>query len=152
MSRKSIETWLAEYGESHQNKTNQWIHKICVPLIFMSIYWILFSIPFPEKRTMFLSMANLVYLFALIFWFRLSVKTGIIFLIIGLLLSITTMFIWIAVFKTLDVPLFRFALIVFILSWIGQFIGHKIEGKKPSFIDDIKFLLIGPIWVFKKKK
>jgi uncharacterized membrane protein YGL010W len=36
---------------------------------------------------------------------------------------------------------------IFIISWIGQFIGHKIEGKKPSFLDDIKFLLIGPIWL-----
>ena len=33
------------------------------------------------------------------------------------------------------------------LAWIGQFIGHKIEGKKPSFFDDLRFLLIGPLFV-----
>ena len=38
-------------------------------------------------------------------------------------------------------------LVIFVLSWVGQFIGHKIEGKKPSFLDDVKFLLIGPIWL-----
>ena len=36
---------------------------------------------------------------------------------------------------------------VFTLSWIGQFYGHKIEGKKPSFLKDLQFLLIGPIWL-----
>ena len=37
--------------------------------------------------------------------------------------------------------------VIFVLAWIGQFIGHKIEGKKPSFLEDVKFLLIGPIWL-----
>ncbi|MEG2033750.1 MAG: Mpo1-like protein, partial [Janthinobacterium sp.] len=36
---------------------------------------------------------------------------------------------------------------VFVLAWIGQFIGHQIEGKKPSFLDDLRFLLIGPLFV-----
>lgn len=44
--------------------------------------------------------------------------------------------------------LFYVALGIFILAWIGQFIGHKIEGKRPSFFKDIQFLLIGPLWVF----
>lgn len=42
------------------------------------------------------------------------------------------------------------SLIIFILSWIGQFYGHKIEGAKPSFLKDLEFLLIGPLWVIKK--
>jgi uncharacterized membrane protein YGL010W len=46
---------------------------------------------------------------------------------------------------TVNIPIL--ALFVFVLAWIGQFIGHKIEGKKPSFIKDIQFLLIGPIWL-----
>jgi uncharacterized membrane protein YGL010W len=45
-------------------------------------------------------------------------------------------------------------LVIFVIAWIGQFIGHNIEGKKPSFLTDLKFLLIGPIWllhfIFKK--
>ena len=43
--------------------------------------------------------------------------------------------------------LFMGYITVFILAWIGQFIGHKIEGKKPSFFEDIQFLLIGPAWL-----
>ena len=36
---------------------------------------------------------------------------------------------------------------VFVLAWIGQFIGHAIEGRKPSFLEDVKFLLVGPAWL-----
>jgi uncharacterized membrane protein YGL010W len=43
--------------------------------------------------------------------------------------------------------LWRFCSFVFIISWIAQFWGHKIEGKKPSFLQDLAFLLIGPLWV-----
>jgi len=43
--------------------------------------------------------------------------------------------------------MYEVCLAIFVLSWIGQFIGHKIEGKKPLFLDDLKFLLIGPIWL-----
>src|SRR5450830_683990 len=39
------------------------------------------------------------------------------------------------------------ALAVLVAAWIGQFIGHKIEGKKPSFFEDLRFLLIGPLFV-----
>lgn len=45
------------------------------------------------------------------------------------------------------VPLVSFSLFIFVVAWIGQFVGHKIEGAKPSFFEDIQFLLIGPAWL-----
>jgi uncharacterized membrane protein YGL010W len=45
------------------------------------------------------------------------------------------------------VNLLLFSVGVFSVAWIGQFYGHHIEGKKPSFINDLQFLLIGPAWV-----
>jgi len=47
-------------------------------------------------------------------------------------------------------PLFYTSIVIFVSAWIGQFYGHKLEGKKPSFFKDLQFLLIGPAWVFKK--
>ena len=44
-------------------------------------------------------------------------------------------------------PLWRISLYTFVIAWIGQFVGHKIEGKKPSFLQDFQFLLIGPAWL-----
>jgi uncharacterized membrane protein YGL010W len=45
------------------------------------------------------------------------------------------------------VVLWQVCLALFIVAWIFQFIGHKIEGKKPSFFKDLQFLLIGPAWL-----
>ena len=44
-------------------------------------------------------------------------------------------------------PVWKSSLILFCAAWVGQFIGHKIEGKKPSFLHDVVFLLIGPAWL-----
>ena len=46
-----------------------------------------------------------------------------------------------------NLALWKVSLIIFVIAWIGQFIGHEIEGKKPSFLQDIQFLLIGPAWL-----
>jgi len=54
------------------------------------------------------------------------------------------------------IPLWQSSMVLFVLAWIGQFIGHKIEGKKPSFLEDLQFLMIGPAWligyIYKKLK
>ena len=149
---KSLNEWLEEYGESHQNKTNILIHKLCVPLIFVSIYFILFSIPFPFEKTMYAHWANVVYIFALIFYFKLNVKVGFGFLIFGFLLALLSFLAWVFWFYLSERAMLRYSLIVFVISWIGQFIGHKIEGKKPSFRKDLQFLLIGPFWVVYSKR
>jgi uncharacterized membrane protein YGL010W len=47
-------------------------------------------------------------------------------------------------------PVWAICLTLFVVAWIGQFIGHKIEGKKPSFFKDVQFLLIGPAWLLSK--
>ncbi len=146
---KSLRVWLEEYGESHQNKTNIIIHKICVPLIFVSIYFMLFQInlPMSEKNILYLNWANAFYVVALVFYFRLNKKVGFTFLIVGFLLGIVSCFLWKFMFHKSSRAMLRYSFIVFVLAWIGQFIGHHIEGKKPSFIKDLQFLLIGPIWV-----
>jgi uncharacterized membrane protein YGL010W len=150
---KPLNNWLEEYGESHQNKTNVLIHKICVPLIFISIYFILFSLPFPFEKTMYANWANVAYILTLIFYFRLSVKIGFGFLAIGFFLAFISFLAWVFWFYLSERAMLRYSLIIFILAWIGQFIGHKIEGKKPSFLKDLQFLLIGPIWVvFPRRK
>jgi uncharacterized membrane protein YGL010W len=39
---------------------------------------------------------------------------------------------------------------VLVLAWIGQFAGHAIEGRRPSFTTDLAYLLIGPAWLADK--
>ena len=147
---KPIQQWFNEYGESHQNHTNKLIHWICVPLIFFSIIGLLASIPseplkmlFPEQLQPFVHFGTIVILLGLLFYLRLSVT-----MLVGMAL-VCAMMIWLVYlvdYKT-DNPLWLVSLVVFIVAWIGQFYGHKVEGKKPSFLKDLQFLLIGPAWL-----
>ena len=141
---KSIHQWLDEYGESHKNETNELIHWICVPLIFFSITGLLFSIKLPFIIAGLTgNVAMFMLVLAIIYYISLS-KT----LWIGLLLFATGCFALCTVIENLNIiHLWLLCLIVFVLAWIGQFYGHKVEGKKPSFLKDIQFLLIGPAWL-----
>jgi uncharacterized membrane protein YGL010W len=141
---KTIDQWLNEYGESHQDHTNKTIHWICVPAIFFSIVGLLYGIKLPWNIAGFkLNVAVIVMALATFYYMSLS-KT----LWVGLLLF-TLACLWLChiIEKTGFMQLWQFCLIVFVLAWIGQFYGHKIEGKKPSFLKDIQFLMIGPAWL-----
>jgi len=139
---KSIENWIEEYGDSHQNPTNKVIHWICVPLIMLSLLALISIIPFPIKGYTILSWTTIFLFFAVIFYLRLSISIA-----IGMLLIAVSMIASIYWITFIDETVWRLSLGIFIIAWIGQFIGHKIEGKKPSFFEDIQFLLIGPAWL-----
>ena len=148
---KSIHNWLEEYGESHQNKINKLIHWICVPLIFWSIIALLSLIPnnilqFSSNEIIngFSHWGTIVILLGLLFYLRLSFK-----IFIGMLLFSFAVLIDIYLGHTLlgSTIMLYLSIAVFIVAWIIQFIGHEIEGKKPSFLKDIQFLLIGPAWL-----
>lgn len=136
---KTATQWLSEYGESHQNPTNKRVHWICVPLIFLSVTGLLYSIKIPVVH----NVAVIVLILAMIYYFRLSLSLG-----IGMLVfSCICLGICFWVQRHVPYPLWLLSLIVFVLAWIGQFYGHRIEGKKPSFFKDLQFLLIGPMWI-----
>lgn len=42
------------------------------------------------------------------------------------------------------------ALVMFIVGWALQFVGHWLEGKPPAFFSDWRFLVTGVIWWVKK--
>lgn len=140
---RTFEQWMNEYSTSHQNKTNQLIHKICVPFIMLSVLGILWSIPAPQifLQVPYLNWASIVALGALAFYFSLNVAmfVGMIFQTI-IMLSICS---WLAG----QGVLLQASLITFVIAWIMQFYGHKLEGKSPSFLTDLAFLFIGPLWV-----
>jgi uncharacterized membrane protein YGL010W len=52
-----------------------------------------------------------------------------------------------ALSRSSSVPLWMIFTGLFVLAWIGQFVGHAIEGKRPSFFKDVQFLMIGPLWL-----
>jgi uncharacterized membrane protein YGL010W len=148
---KNLQTWFDEYAVSHQHKTNQQIHYICVPAIFFSIVGMFMSIPSTIiKNTLALqypiieNWATVVLLLVLLFYLRLSFSTFLKMLLFSAFCVVANYYL------SQVLPLFYTSLAIFVLAWIGQFYGHQLEGKKPSFFKDLQFLLIGPAWVFEK--
>jgi uncharacterized membrane protein YGL010W len=139
--------WLLDkYGESHQNATNKLIHWVCVPSIVFSLFAVLYAIPFPVERSLFTNWAFVLYAASLLYYTRLSLTITLgMFLVCGaMLLGVD------AIYNETGknaASLGYIALGIFVVAWIGQFIGHKIEGKKPSFLEDIQFLMVGPAWL-----
>jgi uncharacterized membrane protein YGL010W len=148
---KTAKQWFDEYAVSHQNKTNQLVHYICVPLIFFSVIGLLMSIPTTFLENIFglynpilenwATVIGLIISFFYLrlgFWYFLEMAFVILLCIVGNF--------WLGN----NVNLFYASIGIFVLAWIGQFWGHKVEGKKPSFAKDLQFLLIGPLWVIQK--
>ncbi|MCS6905823.1 MAG: DUF962 domain-containing protein [Bacteroidia bacterium] len=139
---RSVDEWFHLYGESHQNPTNKLIHWICIPLIMFSLLGLLKSIPVPEVFPSQFDFSWLLIVGAFIFYLMLSWQLS-----IGMLCVVAIMLLGLKILKDAGVNLLMVSLVIFFVSWIFQFIGHKIEGKKPSFFTDLQFLLIGPLWL-----
>lgn len=144
MSRKTSEQWFAEYAVCHQNRVNKVIHYVCVPIIAAAVVGLLWSLPFPAFPDVnCLNWATLVIASSLIFYLRLSIG-----LASGMAVwSATVVGVIVAYESIFGSSVWLPSLIVFVVAWIGQFVGHHIEGKKPAFLQDLQFLLIGPVWV-----
>ena len=141
---RDTESWLSEYGESHQNATNKRIHWICVPAIYWSIILIIWNVPQPGwmLNIGWLNWAGVLSILVMAFYLRLSPR-----LAIGMVLFTGLIFLISDLIDKAGIDLLKLGVVIFVVAWIGQFIGHKIEGKKPSFFKDIFFLLIGPFWL-----
>lgn len=154
---KKLDQWFSEYAVSHQNPKNKAIHHICVPALFFSVVGLLMSIP----NGFLIGISNLyvpiienwafvVLLLVLFFYVRLSLS-------MALKMALFSFFCLVLNFIIAqEISILYFSITVFGLAWIGQFYGHQIEGKKPSFLKDLQFLLIGPAWIaenlFSKKQ
>ena len=142
---RGIDQWLAEYGASHRHPTNKMIHWICVPIIVICVFGLLLCLPAPPQMAAIsprLNWATLVAVFALIYYTALSPT-----LALGVLPFLFAMFYVLDRANHWAWPLWLSCLTAFVLAWIGQFIGHAVEGQRPSFFKDLQFLLIGPLWL-----
>lgn len=138
----NVDVLLNTYSESHQNKINKKIHWICVPAIMFSFLGILWSLPIPVKAPPLINWATVLIALSLIYYIFLSWR-----LALGMLFNSLLMILILQWIDGFPLPLWQIACAVFIIAWIGQFYGHHIEGKRPSFFKDIQFLLIGPVWL-----
>ena len=154
-SASPAERWFAAYADDHRHPVNQRLHVICVPAIVWSILAILQSLPVPEMLATASALigvgqgawAALAALAAVLFWSWLSLPLG-----IGTAVLAALCF-WLnaSVLQSFgSVVLLAAGIAVFVLAWIGQFVGHLVEGRRPSFFTDLVYLMIGPPWVLAK--
>ena len=133
-SARRVDRLLAHYGESHRNPRNELIHFVAIPLIMLSLLGMIFALH-PYLAYAFIA-ASMVY------YLRLS------------LVFFASMVLWSAMLLVLvhlmGEFVFPLSLAIFVGAWIMQFVGHKLEGKKPSFFEDLQYLWVGPLFVLSK--
>jgi len=137
---KSLRQWLDEYSASHRHPINKAIHWICVPVIAFTVFGLLRAVPLGGE---FVNAATVGGALALAYYLLLSWR-----LALGAALVFALMY---AGVEASDHGLggghLPLMVAMFVLAWIFQFVGHKLEGAKPSFFKDLQFLLIGPLWL-----
>ena len=145
--RRPIELWLQSFAGDHVNPTNQAIHLVCVPAIVWSVTAALWIIPVPEALARPGAWMGLAMFLALVWYWRLSRPLALGALLVFAAFGAINYLVW---SRLGTAGLGWLALGVFVVAWIGQFIGHKIEGRRPSFFTDLKYLLVGPLWTLDK--
>ena len=144
---RPIDRWFDSYSGDHRDATNQRIHVACVPAILWSVIALLWCIPSPAPLFRPGVWAGVAMVAAALFYLRQSRRLGIGMALVFMLLGLLTrgLYEWLG-----PRGLALVAVAVFVAAWIGQFVGHRIEGRKPSFLTDLTYLLIGPAWVLAK--
>lgn len=131
---RKIDTLLAHYGKSHLNPTNEAIHFVAIPLIMLSIVGLMYALhpwvafAFMAASMVYYARLSTVFLVAMVVW--------------------STILYWLILLMGNSV--WQISLAIFVGAWIAQFIGHHLEGKKPSFFEDIQYLWVGPLFVLSK--
>lgn len=131
---RRIDQLLAHYGESHRHPTNEKIHFVAIPLIMLSLLGLLFSIH-PWVAYGFVLASGVYYARLSLVWLATMAVVSIAML---------------AVVHAMGERVLILSLAIFVAAWIAQFVGHRIEGKKPSFFEDLQYLWVGPIFVLSK--
>lgn len=142
---RAVESWLDEYSESHKNSANKIVHWICVPLIVLSVIGLLWSLPVPQafkEISPIMNWATAFIMAAIVYYFIMSYS-----LALGMAIIMGGYILLTAWLDELPAPLWLISVVIFVVAWIGQFIGHAVEGARPSFFKDMQFLMIGPIWL-----
>ena len=128
---RNVDRLLERYGEFHRNPANKAIHWVCVPLIVWSVLAALWTFS-PLAVYAAIGVMTVFYL-----WLSPPLALG--------MLGVMALMVW--PLTLLGSHALIVSIAVFVAAWIGQFIGHILEGRKPAFLEDVRSLLIGPAWL-----
>jgi uncharacterized membrane protein YGL010W len=133
MTSDRLHHLINHYARSHRNPWNELIHCACVPAILFAVLGLIVHIN--------LAAALVAIAIAMLYYARLSARAALEMAVI----LIAMLAAWRFLVPANDI--LPAAITIFVIAWIGQFIGHAIEGAKPSFLEDVQYLMIGPLFV-----
>ena len=131
--RSRLQQLVGQYAESHRHPTNVAIHWVCVPII---VWCALALLHVAHPWACYVAIAGSLAYYLRLSW-KMAVAMGVFAVLCVLSFPLVPMLGWTA-------------LGIFVAAWVAQFIGHEIEGKKPSFLEDVQFLLVGPLFLLNK--
>ncbi|HEY0181023.1 MAG TPA: Mpo1-like protein [Dokdonella sp.] len=141
---RSVDDWFESYGDDHRHPVNVVVHWICVPAILWAAIALLWLIPVPASIGRPGFWCGLVMAGTLAFYWRLSRSIALVMLVVFVAAGAATELLRESLGRA---GLAQAAIAVFVAAWVGQFVGHVIEGRRPSFFTDLQYLLIGPAWL-----
>ncbi len=128
---RRVDRLFESYGQYHRNPVNKAMHWVCVPLIVWSVLGMLWAAS-PTAAFIAIAAATLFYVFLSV-----PLAAGMLAIVAGMAWTLTL----------LGDHVLVVSLATFAAAWIGQFIGHGIERRKPAFVDDLRSFLVAPAWL-----
>ena len=138
----AIAKTLSDYGEYHRDHRNVLTHAVGVPLIVLALM-VLLARPALDVAGVAITPALVFTVLAALWYLRLDLKMGLLMTV--LLALFYAMGRQIAEISTL--AWLGGGIALFVVGWLFQFVGHHYEGRKPAFLDDVKSLLVGPLFM-----
>lgn len=127
---------LAGYQSYHLNPHNQLTHFFGIPMIVISVIWISTWLPWNLEYLVFFGFVAL--------WIAMDLVIG---AILGLIF-LPFFLIGLNWFQDLGtVTGLVIFLVLFVVGWIIQIVGHIFEGRKPALMDNLFQGLLGPMFL-----
>ncbi|MGD0053676.1 MAG: Mpo1-like protein [Vulcanimicrobiaceae bacterium] len=130
MAQPSADQLFAEYGAYHTDPRNRICHEIGIPLIVLAIQALVRALPHGAPIALAVTLAVCIYYVVLA---RAQALAAVVGMLVLWFLSAYVSWPW--------------AIALFVVGWIFQFVGHAYEGKKPAFFTNLVHLLVGPLWI-----
>jgi uncharacterized membrane protein YGL010W len=139
----TLEQNLTQYAAYHRDRRNIATHFIGIPMIVFSIVLALSRMEIAVGPVT-ITVAAIWCFVASLYYLRQD-------LVLGITMALV-LFLFCAAASELDGRLgtaaaLGLALAIFVVGWALQFLGHKFEGMKPAFYDDLMQLMVGPLFV-----
>jgi len=134
MDRMTKTELYAEYGSYHADPRNRLCHAFGIPLIVLGVLGLLASVRFGP-----IDLAIPVAVLVLIYYATVSPRGALVSLVLFAALYL------VAVHLT-----WAWSAAAFVVGWAFQLVGHRMEGNKPKFLENLTYLAIGPLYFFEE--